>query len=267
MDLEKGITYNDVMVKPKYDGDEMGSEISLSAEITPGIEVETGLVVETGDVEKAIKIASEGGSIIYEYNTIQDIELAVDKIPGILGLKVEISDWESSRYDILDQDIDFVYLDCEYGYIDKYSKISNRIKDIRDIPIIAGNITTPEAALHLVKNGVTSIEISSQNRSSCIGVPRVTAIKNIRDRLKSATVIDNTEYRLIAGDVTKSGDITKSFCLGTDAVVINGIIDKFDTPSNDEILRQIKRDVFYDFELINSNNISEARENSEFIQI
>ena len=90
---------------------------------------------------------------------------------------------------------------------------------------MGGNVATPDGAQALIDAGVDSVKIGMGPGSICttriiagIGVPQITAILSIKEKLSS------NKIPLIAdGGVRFSGDISKALAAGADAVMLGGI--------------------------------------------
>tara|TARA_B100000963_G_scaffold138149_1_gene120235 strand:+ start:490 stop:1953 length:1464 start_codon:yes stop_codon:yes gene_type:complete len=98
-------------------------------------------------------------------------------------------------------------------------------KQFPQIDIMGGNVATPDGAQALIDAGVDSVKIGMGPGSICttriiagIGVPQITAILSIKEKLKLNSV------PLIAdGGIRFSGDISKALAAGADAVMLGGI--------------------------------------------
>ena len=90
---------------------------------------------------------------------------------------------------------------------------------------MGGNVATPDGAQALIDAGVDSIKIGMGPGSICttriiagIGVPQITAILSIKEKLA------NNSVPLVAdGGIRFSGDISKALAAGADAVMLGGI--------------------------------------------
>ena len=98
-------------------------------------------------------------------------------------------------------------------------------KEFPKIDVMGGNVATPEGAQALIDAGVDSVKIGMGPGSICttriiagIGVPQITAILSIKEKLSSKNI------PLIAdGGIRFSGDISKALAAGADAVMLGGI--------------------------------------------
>ena len=122
--------------------------------------------------------------------------------------------------------VDLFVIDSAHGHS---QNVINTIKLIKkefpEIDVMGGNVATPEGAQALIDAGVDSVKIGMGPGSICttriiagIGVPQITAIISIKEKLSSKNI------PLIAdGGIRFSGDISKALAAGADAVMLGGI--------------------------------------------
>ena len=125
-----------------------------------------------------------------------------------------------------DVGVDLFVIDSAHGHSKNVIETIKKIKnEFPDIDIIGGNIATAEAAIELAKAGVDGVKVGMGPGSICttriiagIGVPQITAILSIKEKLATNSV------PLIAdGGIRFSGDISKALAAGADAVMLGGI--------------------------------------------
>ena len=122
--------------------------------------------------------------------------------------------------------VDLFVVDSAHGHsknvIDTVKLIK---KEFKDIDVMGGNVSTPEGALALIDVGADAIKIGMGPGSICttriisgMGVPQITAILSIKEKVQSSDV------PLIAdGGIRFSGDIAKAIAAGADAVMLGSI--------------------------------------------
>ena len=158
--------------------------------------------------------------------TIKDIEKAArDKQDRLLaGAAIGVTTDALDRVQALyDAGVDIVALDSAHGHS---KNIINKVKEIKaafpDLPIIAGNIATAEAAEALIKAGADCLKVGIGPGSICttrvvagIGVPQITAVYDV------ACVASKYNIPIIAyGGIKYSGDIVKAIAAGADVVMM-----------------------------------------------
>jgi len=122
--------------------------------------------------------------------------------------------------------VDLLVLDSSHGHSKGVIEaITNIKKKFPEVPVMAGNIVTGEAARALIEAGADSVKVGIGPGSICTtrvvtgaGMPQVTAILNVIE------VAGKTNTPVIAdGGIRFSGDITKSFACGAQAVMIGSL--------------------------------------------
>jgi IMP dehydrogenase len=122
--------------------------------------------------------------------------------------------------------VDLFVIDSAHGHSQNVIETIKMIKkELPNIDVMVGNVATPDGAQALIDAGVDSVKIGMGPGSICttriiagIGVPQITAILSIKEKLSSNNI------PLIAdGGVRFSGDISKALAAGADAVMLGGI--------------------------------------------
>ena len=122
--------------------------------------------------------------------------------------------------------VDLLVIDSAHGHSQNVIDTIKLIKkELPDIDVMGGNVATPEGAQALIDAGADSVKIGMGPGSICttriiagIGVPQITAIRSIKEKLSAKSV------PLIAdGGIRFSGDISKALAAGADAVMLGGI--------------------------------------------
>ena len=125
-----------------------------------------------------------------------------------------------------DAGVDLFVIDSAHGHSKNVLETIKSIKNkFPNIDVMGGNVATPEGAEALIDAGVDSVKIGMGPGSICttriiagIGVPQITAILSIKEKLKSNNI------PLIAdGGIRFSGDIAKAIAAGANAVMLGGI--------------------------------------------
>jgi IMP dehydrogenase len=122
--------------------------------------------------------------------------------------------------------VDLFVIDSAHGHSKNVMETIKLIKkEFPSIDVMGGNVATPEGAQALIEAGVDSVKVGMGPGSICttriiagIGVPQITAILLIKEKLS------NSNVPLIAdGGIRFSGDISKALAAGADAVMLGGI--------------------------------------------
>ena len=167
--------------------------------------------------------------------TIKDIEKAVqypnsarDSVDRlIVGAALGVTNDMLERATALKEaGVDVFGLDSAHGHS---KNIINAVKTLKkafpEIPVIAGNIATGEAAKDLIEAGADAVKVGIGPGSICttrvvagIGAPQITAIYDV------AQVAKQYGVPVIAdGGIKYSGDITKAIAAGADVVMMGSL--------------------------------------------
>jgi len=137
--------------------------------------------------------------------------------------------------------VDIVGLDSAHGHSRNVIETLRAIKkSFPDLPVIAGNIATAEAAKDLIKAGADCIKVGVGPGSICttrivagVGVPQMTAIHDC------AQVAEKYGIPLIAdGGIKFSGDLTKAIGIGANVVMIGSLFAGTDETPGETFLYQ-----------------------------
>ena len=126
---------------------------------------------------------------------------------------------------LLESGVDLFVVDSAHGHTKSVIETVKMIK--KEFPskdVIAGNVATPEGAETLIEAGADGIKIGMGPGSICttriiagIGVPQISAILTIYEKVKG-------KVPLIAdGGMRYSGDIAKAIAAGADCVMLGSI--------------------------------------------
>ncbi|MCK9478155.1 MAG: IMP dehydrogenase [Firmicutes bacterium] len=127
---------------------------------------------------------------------------------------------------LVDSKVDVLLLDSAHGHSKNILSAVSKVKNLfPDIPIIAGNIATAQAARDLISAGAACVKVGIGPGSICttrvvagIGVPQITAIYDVANAAKEFGI------PVIAdGGIKYSGDITKAIAAGADVVMIGSL--------------------------------------------
>ena len=144
------------------------------------------------------------------------------RVGAAIGTGSETLDRAKSLFD---SGVDLFVVDSAHGHTESVIETVKKIK--KEFPtkdIIAGNVATPEGAEALIEAGADGIKIGMGPGSICttriiagIGVPQISAILTIYEKVKG-------KVPLIAdGGMRYSGDIAKAIAAGADSVMLGSI--------------------------------------------
>lgn len=198
-------------------------------------------------------------------------------------------------------------IDVANGYLDLVKRYVDRVRNYRDKEayktlIMAGNVVTPEGVLglydagaDLVRVGIGSGQLCTTRNYTGVGYPQLSAIKNCSKRLPGKIVAD--------GGIRNSGDAVKALACGANLLLIGSLFGRTNESAHNGIIygmasrklqeeyyhsvksvegmeKKVEKDTslkdFLDeftwgmksaFTYLNARNISELRENANFIEV
>ena len=190
-------------------------------------------VLQKHRIEKLLVVGKEGN--LKGLITVKDIQKK-EKFPNaskdihgrlIVAAAVGTDMTVMDRVDALvDSHVDALVLDTAHGHSQGVLDVAKKIKTKHpDIDLIAGNVATSEATKALFDNGVDIVKVGIGAGSSCttriiagVGVPQLTSV------MECSAIAKKMNKKIISdGGMRFSGDISKSFAAGADAVMLGGI--------------------------------------------
>ncbi|MBQ7187219.1 MAG: IMP dehydrogenase [Ruminococcus sp.] len=185
-------------------------------------------------IEKLPLVDSNG--ILKGLITIKDIEKSVqypnsarDKKGRLLcgatiGMTADVLDRAGA---LIEAQVDILALDSAHGHSKNVIETLKKVKAaFPNIPVIAGNVATAEAAVALCEAGADAIKVGIGPGSICttrvvagIGVPQITAVYD------AACACAKYGIPVIAdGGIKYSGDIVKALAAGASVVMLGSLL-------------------------------------------
>lgn len=213
-------------------GDAMTKENLITAPEGTTLE-QAAEILQRNKVEKLPIVDGEG--YLKGLITIKDIEKAErypnsardDKGRLLVGAAVGVTnDLLDRAKALIDAKVDVLVLDSAHGHSKGIMDSVGKLKEAYpNVPVIAGNIATAEAAQALIEAGADAVKVGIGPGSICttrvvsgIGVPQVTAIYDV------ASVAKKYGIPVIAdGGIKYSGDIVKAIAAGADVIMIGSL--------------------------------------------
>jgi IMP dehydrogenase len=124
------------------------------------------------------------------------------------------------------EEVDVLVVDTSHGHSQGVLDTVRELKSRFDIPVIGGNVATPEGAETLIDAGADAVKVGMGPGAICttrvvagIGVPQITAVYDC------SQVAARHGVPLIAdGGINFSGDIAKAIAAGADSVMVGGLL-------------------------------------------
>jgi IMP dehydrogenase/GMP reductase len=146
----------------------------------------------------------------------------------IVAAAVGVADDFVKRAEVLkDAETDVLLVDAAHGHLDLSLKAVALLRErYPDLPIMAGNVATPEGVADLVAAGAGAVKVGIGPGGVCttraiagVGVPQFTAV------LECAQAGRDLGVPIVAdGGIRKSGDITKVLAAGAASVMLGSVL-------------------------------------------
>jgi IMP dehydrogenase len=249
--VDDGLTFDDVLIVPKFSDIEHRSDVDISTQILPQIKLAAPFVSANMDTvtehRMAHKMSLNGCiGIIHRYMFIPDLikeikaynELCKNDPKNIKHkpLVVSLGVRETERFEeAFNIGVRNFCIDVAHGH---HSLVRDSIKSLRDryadeIGIIAGNVCTYDGAYSLFEWGADCIKVGVGPGSVCTtriktgcGFPQLSAIlladKARKDYLSSHNKSDS-KFIIADGGIKYYGDVTKAIAAGADAVMMGSM--------------------------------------------
>jgi IMP dehydrogenase len=144
---------------------------------------------------------------------------------------------------LVERGVDVIVVDTAHGHNSGILATVRNLKSKYQVPVIAGNIATGDAAEDLIAAGADGLKIGIGPGSICTtrvvagtGVPQITAIYN------AARAAEKHGVPVIAdGGIQYSGDIAKAIAAGASAVMLGSLLAGTDESPGEVIVFQGER--------------------------
>jgi len=234
--LKHGLSYDDVLLVPKYSDISTRSDIELTANLGNNLELQLPIFASPMDTvsEQNMCIAMDrlgGAGIVHRYNTIEEqiriVSQAASNINANLGVAVGVTgDFLERAAEAKNQGANFVCVDVAHGHHHTMKVALKRLRTMLgdDFHIMAGNVATLEGINDLADWGADSVRCNIGGGSICStriqtghGMPGLQTILDCAKTDRDVTIIAD-------GGIRNSGDIVKALAAGADAVMCGSLL-------------------------------------------
>lgn len=253
------LTYDDIQLVPQYSDIPSRTQINLHTLVSRRYGLLNPLVASPMDTvcgeEMAFKIFLMGGvGCIHRFMSIEeqsqvvrslyqriygegfggpfeewgvmydDWHSEINLIPIMAAIGVSESDKERAK-SLVESGANILVIDVAHGHHKNVVDMIKWCKENLDskVDIIAGNISTAQAAIDLEKAGADGLRVGIGGGSLCttriktgFGVPNVSCLEEIIKVAKTPIMAD--------GGIRTSGDIAKALALGTSSVMLGSLL-------------------------------------------
>ncbi|MFH1801846.1 MAG: IMP dehydrogenase [archaeon] len=229
--IGKGVSYDDVLIVPKYNKIFSRRDVSFKTRVTRNYEIDIPIVAANMDTvcesKMAIALGKLGGlGIIHRFLTVEQEAEEVRKVKAeglICAAEVGVNDSVQERVRALvGAGADILVLNVAHGHSKRVGKTLDWIKGggFR-VDVMVGNIATKDAAEYFLSKGADAIKVGVGPGASCTtrvmtgaGVPQVTAIMDAYEATQGRVPI------CADGGLKNPGDVVKAIGAGGNTVMI-----------------------------------------------
>lgn len=234
MHIHNAIDFDDVLLMPQRSSisSRFNGDIDLSTNLYPKstkLKLKYPIISSNMDTITEIQMAETmielgGLGIIHRFLTIKEHQKQLHSLPSPRIVCIGVGKQELERLHVTLEYTDGVLIDIAHGHSEA---MIQQIREVRklvgDLPIIAGNIATKQAAVDLIEAGANVLKVGISPGFACrtrlntgVGIPQLTAILNVAEATREV----NKPVTLIAdGGIKNAGDIVKALACGADAVM------------------------------------------------
>ena len=235
MNILTALSYDDVLLVPKYSDIRSRKEVSLASCLGREMRFELPIISSPMDTitetDMANAIQSSGGlGIIHRYNTIEAQADFVRRIEhGTKAAAIGISgDYLQRARALVDAGANILCLDVAHGHHILMKEALEKIKLLygEDVHIMAGNVATKEGFEDLSRWGADSIRCNIGGGSICsTRIQTGHGIPGLHTILECIQADIDRDVSIIAdGGMRNSGDIVKALAAGADFVMIGSLL-------------------------------------------
>jgi IMP dehydrogenase len=238
----RGLTFDDVILVPRYSEISSRKHPRLSTRVTKNHDLEIPIVSANMDTvtewEMSCAMAHLGGlGILHRFMPAEEQLRQVQEIKTFqqehgqktpLSASIGVKEEGKQRADLLaDAGVQIITLDIAHGdSVMMLETLRYVKKNYPHIDVIAGNVATYEATKRLIDNGADAVKVGIGPGSMCTtriitghGVPQLTAITLcvLAARGSGVPIIAD-------GGVRNSGDVVKALAAGADCVMLGSML-------------------------------------------
>ncbi len=245
-DVPTGLTFDDVLLVPGP-SNVLPTEVDTSTVIA-GIPLQIPLLSAAMDrvseADMAIALGGVGGLAVIHRNfppATQAEHVARARHAQVaVGAAVGTGPQAIDRAAVLaDSGVSAFFVDTAHGHSSRVIASVTSLVDRFDIPVVAGNVATGEAAVALADAGAAAVKVGVGPGSICttrivagVGVPQLSAVGWVARALAGRSV------QVIAdGGVRTSGDIVKAIAAGAHAVMVGRALAGTDAAPGERVTR------------------------------
>lgn len=127
---------------------------------------------------------------------------------------------------VIEAGADALFIDAATGHTSRVLHVIEKLRELSDRPVVAGNVVTQDGARDLIAAGASAVKVGVGPGSICttriisgVGMPQFTAIQEVAKVARPAGVTVIAD-----GGIRYSGDAVKALAAGADLIMMGGML-------------------------------------------
>ena len=244
--MKECLSYDDVLLSPRYSDIRSRSEVSIDTDLTNGLKLQFPVLASPMDTVSESRMAAAighagGTAVVHRYNTpmlearyvsmARDLAAAQGDGTILIGAAVGLTgDFMDRATAVVSAGATFLCIDVAHGH---HLMMKEAITNLRsefgpDLHIMAGNVATLKGVNDLADWGANSVRCNIGGGSICStrmqtghGVPGLHTVFECAQTDRDVAIIAD-------GGIRNSGDIVKALAAGADAVMCGSLLSGTD---------------------------------------
>lgn len=276
MKILQGLTFDDLLLVPKYSKIESRRQVDLFVDWGRGIktlpiisanmkhvtESSMALAMATNNCMALLHRFDSTENRLSLYRHLIDLDRLCPNNyigPSFGATKEELALFKEFHL-TFGSDMKIVCIDVAHGHSELCINAIKEVKSIHpDCLLIAGNIATSDAAYDLIDAGADVLKCGIGGGSICStrietgnGVPQVTALDDIWDYIKNR---ENRPKLIADGGLSKAGNIVKALCFADGVMLGNMLAGTLETPGDTIYKEGVAYKVYAGSSTFRQNNV------------
>ena len=227
--IGKGLSFDDVLIVPKYNKIASRKEVELKTRVTRNYSIDIPFIATNMDTicesKMAIALGKLGGlGVIHRFMTIEEQAKQVREIKEqglIAAASIGVKDVKERVDALAKAGVNIIVIDIAHGHSKYAGKTLDYLKEAYpNVDVMAGNIATKDAAEYFLSKGADAVKVGIGPGSLCTtrlmagaGIPQLTAIMDVYEATKGEIPI------CADGGIKKPADVVKALGAGADTIM------------------------------------------------